>query len=519
MAVMTLSANHHMTAQALYVPADGVYAAGLCYFTEAPEDYSGTWYGANFYQPNIPLLYSQAYEGKLQQVSGAGSWSLGSADIEALGLVDDAGNFTMQGNANWGIGTYTAPLLYDATYLFSYYFGQYNNGGVSAYTSAGIHTGIDTEPADICMYNAFDLPVASSLYSNTFTYGARDYTTSAGVHVTSDQVKVDFGNPGNNLVISGINFKGVAVKGVTPIADGCRLDVVLTETHADGTVTRYTTYIDASDLVETDSDVEGYAMYGCSAPFWQEVDGLLEPIYPSVSDAISIVISGFRQEGVKLGICTTYDTQYKMFPTYTYFDRWDDGVQRQTADGDVDWQQESTKGANAIINLRAHYNTLCELTTGAQTIYGVAPSAGGLVVTNVADDGSLEANFNVLTTFASNNLEIIEQPDWITDVTIATDAYEQSHCYVFTLTADILDATVTESRSGDVVIVSHGCTDSDEAVIRLHVRQDIHDAYVDALRSVRSDDSAATVTYDLQGRRAASATGLRIADGRIIFVK
>lgn len=502
--VMTLDGQRSMqdpvtssAAGALYLPSSHSLKAGLFYY-EAANAWGYTY--------NTPMLFSQAYQGTYDKVVGA-NWTIGTNDtaVDEEKLNAD-GNYDM-GLAGMGVGGFYTPKIWSKRGSASFFYGS-DDDSAPEYS---VNYKGDAEALTLGVYQVYGDMNLYRGYSNTLAYGARDFESAKGSHITSDRVLLDVGNVGGGFVLQKLELP---LRTHEDDAEYFENDNVVTITVIDyneetGETKEYTSTFGKDDIF-----YDGNGM-GIAMPTFTTVDedGFETEIEPVLNNYVQIVMSGFRQEGVNCGFLMVWDNTADddsrsggdFGSTHSYYDQWVDGVQDLTEDGSVAYY--ATDCTEAVIGLVGYFNALCEYGTGAKVMNGTAPAEGGYVVSAV-QEGQEYNDFDVESSFTFENIEITDAPEWITKVEYNDEYFEDYSVIAYYLTAEALPEGVS-GREGDVVLTSNG-----EVSITLHVTQG-EASGIDTVKVHAKD----VKTFNLQGQKNETESGLMVKGNKVVFVK
>lgn len=490
----------------LYRPSSHNLKAGLFYYEDANT------FGYNY---NTPYLFSQAYQGTYDVVSG-NSWTIGESDTAAESEWIVNRNFSMAA-AGMGVGGFYTPKIWNKRRA-SYYYGSDDETEGSNFTYSVNFKGdvsTVTEGVEPIAAGAYQIYGDMNFYvgwSNTPEFGARDYIAQDGTHVQSDITGVDYGNLGGGFVLQYLEIPFTAKEdGDQPFEGDEVLDVTLIDEDPEtGDYVTYTATIGADDLF-FDKGGWGIARVGFVT---EDEDGFETSIDPVLNGNVTLVISGFMQESIKAAIPMIWDNSASddtysggdFGPSHGFFDVWRNGEQAVDADGYVLFT--NTECIEPVISLCGYYNALCEYGTGEKTMYGEIPAEGGYAVTVVDEDGSAFNDFDIESSFPADYIEILDCPEWVESIECDDSYYEQYGILAIFISADALPAGV-EGRVGNVVLMSNG-----EVTMNLTVTQ----GDVSSISNIKND-AKNTVSYNLQGQKSEATSGLMIQNGKVVFVK
>lgn len=180
-----------------------------------------------------------------------------------------------------------------------------------------------------------------------------------------------------------------------------------------------------------------------------KTSGVNTVVYPVISDAFAIILSGLDQSGMDFGLFS--DVQNTL-ESSSYFTK----VDAVTGAPITGLFRSSSSGMNVALTMNAYFNYLyVDPTERILT----APSAGGVALDAVnKQSGALVYSFfsDVKNSVTNEDLVWLSTslPDWIT-LSYSDQYYEQYGGLLFQFTAAALPTGLTD-RSADIKIVSYG---------------------------------------------------------------
>lgn len=486
---------------ALYRPSSHSLKASLFYKEDADA-----W----GYSYVTPMLFSQAYKGTYQKVAG-NSWTIGENDSAVDNAdLDDQRNYDM-GLAGMGVGGFYTPKIWSKRGA-SYFYGSDDPEGGFDYSvnykgdaSSSIAVGAYQLYGDMKLYWG---------YTNTLAYGARDYENADGKHAQSNSLLVEYGDLGGGYVLQYLELPIITHEEDTPyFENGGEVTITLIDYNEEtDEQVEYTSVIGEDDVF---FDGSGNALIHASFTETDE-NGFETEIEPVLNGSVTLLMTGFMQEGVNIGFRMCWDNTADedsrsggdFGPTHSYFDMWVDGELQLTDEGKVAWYY--TDCTEAVISMVGYFNALCEYGTGEKVMNGTVPVEGGYAVSMIDDaTGDAYNDFDLASSFSFEEVEVIEAPEWVTSFEYDDSYYEDYSVIAYFFGADALPAGVT-GREGDVVLCSNG-----EVTMTIHLTQGTVGI------SQIQNDAVKNNVYNLQGVKVAGdlQSGLYIQNGKKIVKK
>lgn len=456
--------------QPMYFPGNGMYIVGI------PGDLKPV--------TTQPTIVVEAYKAKFE---------LKNAELASAKIAGKTENLTKYIDAEAGILDFSKPMgIGSITSLKtrdmegnSYEFGQFNPNkqeGQTMMLAAACAKVHGRSELPLGVYDHWDCPV---------NYAA-DPMLADGAN---DAVTVDFGDPQEGLVVSGIDFPLV-------IGEGADMSKQLTVSLNiyDKAKTKVEDEIKTDVMLASLAKVgekEGNSVYRVSINFSQHSLVLNTPF--------EITVSGFAQQGVDAWIPRAVDTR-SLYPSHTSY----------STTGKVE-------SSDVCINVNGYFNYL-----GAWGWYdgkverGECYPSGDLVQiyydpTDEDWPGDYymgEAAFPVECTFGSSDIVIQEIPDWITNVNYDDSQWEDYESVQLILTGAGLPKDVAGRK--DKVVFS---TNDGASQFTIWIRQgnavfDGSETGIEGIRTITLPAEGGM--FDLGGRRISqpSTHYIYIKDGK-----
>lgn len=334
----------------------------------------------------------------------------------------------------------------------------------------------------LAMYDQWDCPIT--------------YDRDMALHTEGfNSVRVDFGNPHEGLVITGVNFPLVCASNFDETAE---LTVTLNIYNEERTevIDDYTGIVRIGRVPTTSTLDDGTTIRSISIPFASQ--GI------AVSTPFEVVISGFAGDELNAWLPRSVDNT-GIYPSHTVYDEWfgDEGVAPAYAVSNI----------NAVVNVEGYFNYIG--TWGwwdGKFERGEVVSAADLVQIYYdpadadwpGDYFMGEVGFPIECTFGAEDITIYDMPDWINKISYDISQWEEYGCVQITMSADALPSDLT-GRNGKVVL----CTRDRASFYTIYIRQgnawfNMDDT--EGIEQIYADDQLAPnlssqPIYDLQGRR------------------
>lgn len=330
----------------------------------------------------------------------------------------------------------------------------------------------------LAMYDLWDCPIT---YDRDAALGTEGF----------DAVRVDFGNPHEGLVITGVNFPLVCAPDYDESAE---ITVTLNVYNADRTeiIEDYTGIVRIGRVPAVSTLDDGTTIRAISIPFsGQNV---------SVATPFEVVVSGFSGDDLNVWLPRSVDAT-GIYPCHTIYDDWfgPEGVAPAF----------ELSNQNAVVNVEGYFNYLG--TWGwwdGKYERGEVVSTADLVQIYYdpadadwpGDYFMGEVGFPIECTFGADDITIYDMPDWINKISYDVSQWEEYGCVQLTMSADALPSDLN-GRNGKVVL----CTRDRASFYTIYIRQgaawfNMDDTEGIAPISPDRQSEAATMTFDLSGR-------------------
>ena len=330
----------------------------------------------------------------------------------------------------------------------------------------------------LAVYDQWDCPI---------TFDADDRLSTG----KSNAVTVDFGNPHEGLVVSGVNFPLV----VAPTSNmDSRLSVTLSVWNDDRTTLLHTYTKDVTlDLLDQVSNEGDNAVYDVECDF-----GVRNIV---INTPFTVTVDGFAADNLQAWLPRAVD-RIGIYPTHTSYDN---------ASGEGDAAPAVDKSSDVCINVDGYFNYL-----GTWGWYDGKSERGEVV--GAADLVQIyydpededwpgdyfmgEAAFPVECTFGSGDITIYSMPDWINSISYDDSTWDEYGAVQISISADALPSDLT-GRNGKVVL----CTTDQASFYTIYLRQG--SAWFDFTEGVGSVTTAPSATtdgplYNMKGQRIAA---------------
>lgn len=469
---------------------------------------SGLFYGEDDgrfgYNYNLPYLFGQAYWGVYTADKGS-NWTIGTSNSDASDCIDAEGNFSVA-TAQMGVGGFYTPKIWSKDGKYSYFYGS-DDADKPEYS---VFFGSEGEEMEMCVYTVFADIKWYAGYSNTPAYGTREFTTEDGKHIQSDRVLMDYGYQ-KGLVVNKVRVLLGTAANVPdgPIAEGKEIDVYLSVVAEDGEETLYHGVLTSDNVFLSSNN-----WYIADVVFTEEdEDGFSAEVSPVCNGEVSLLMTGFMQEGVQCEIPMIYYSTSD-YPTVSYYDQWVDGVQGVSEDGYVAYYADGTN--EAMIHLVGYYNFLGELGTGETVFNCTAPVAGEggySWAVSAVQDGKEYNDFDLESTFAFDEWDFEFDEDVIAGFDVDSSYLEQYGCYLLYVAVKDLPAGV-EGRTTTVKVTS-----GETATVTINITQGV--AGENGIAGLKGEAVEPKQIYNLMGQKVlnANAAGLYIQNGKKTLVK
>lgn len=454
----------------IYFPGDGMYIVGI------PGDLKPL--------ATQPTIVVEAYKAKLR---------LKNAELASAKIADKTENLTKYIDAEAGVLDFSKPMGIGAITGLkvrdmegnSYEFGQYNpnkQAGQTMTLAAACANVLGYNELPLGVYDHWDCPVSY----------AADPMLADG---TNDAVTVDFGNPQEGLVVSGIDFPLV-------IGEGADMSKVLTvtlnvyDTEKTAVAKTVKTEVALAALTKV-GEKDGNGVYRVSVSLPQKSMVLNTPF--------EVIVSGFSQQGVNAWIPRAVDTR-GLYPSHTTY----------STTGQVE-------SSDVCINVNGYFNYI-----GAwgwwdgKVERGECYASGDLVQIYYdpsdedwpGDYYMGEAAFPVECTFGSSDITILEAPDWITNINFDDSQWEDYESVQLILTGAGLPKDMAGRKDKVVFSTADGAS---QFTIWIRQGNAVFDGSETGIENVRTVNLPAEGgMFDLNGRRITmpSAHYIYIKDGK-----
>lgn len=456
-----------------YLLGDGVYIVGL------PADESETY--------DCPVMVTEAYQATFK-TTGA---ELASITADKSYNISNRlkGDGTLDLISFMGCGQASKLIVrnYDGE---SYTIGDYapNKTWNKSYLVAAFAPWDGTGYYTLGVYDHWDCPVS---------YDADVMLTEK----KANSLTVDFGNPHEGLVCTGVNFnlisadaalksKASALSVFVNILDESRKEVVDTRTLR----------VKASNVQLIRSMEDGNNLYAVYVDF-------TSPLI--LSQPFTVGVEGFDQLGTEAWMPRAVDT-HGLYPTHTTYHL--EASDEKVAESDVCLNIE---GYFNYVGSWGWYDGKCE--------YGECVAQGDYVQVYIDPSDpdwpgmyfSGDPTFPVECTFGVSDLCLEEKPEWIKEVQIDGSQWDEYGALLIIMQADGLP-TGESGRYGKVVI----STQDEASQYTIHIRQG-NGSFPSSIDGLQVELPVCGGMFDLSGRMlAAPKSGqLLVRDGKLVFQK
>lgn len=459
------------------------------------------------YSYNLPYLFGQAYWGSYTPNKG-GNWTIGTNDSPCDEYVDADGNFSIA-TAQMGVGGFYTPKIWSKDGKYAYFYGA-DDADAPAYS---VFFGGTGEEMELNVYTLYANATFYTGYSNTPGFGSRDFESSnTGNHIQADRVLVDYGYQ-KGLVVNKVRMPLGTLSNVPdgPIAEGKEVDVYLSVVAEDGEEAIYHGVMTSENVFVSGS------WYIADVVFTEEdEDGFSAEVSPVCNGEVSLLMTGFMQEGVQCEIPMVYyeDEDNSDYVPTSYWDQWVDGVQDVDDNGNVAYY---TNGViDAAVSLVGYYNFLGELGTGETVFNATAPAAGEggySWAVSAVQEGQAYNDFDLESTFAFDEWDFEFDDEVVAGFDVDSSYLEQYGCYLLYVAVKDLPAGV-EERTTTVKVTS-----GETATVTINIAQGV--AGENGIAGLKGEAVEPKQIYNLMGQKVlnANAAGLYIQDGKKTLVK
>lgn len=456
-----------------YLPGEGMYLVGL------PSNLSPV--------VSEPTLVTQAYQSKVKIFNTefasikAGENSYNLADrIREEGILDLV-SFMGVGNAY----DLTVRDMSKNLYRLGDNAPQkdwYNTRILAASPNwRGHHT------LPLAMYDQWDCPIT---FAPEKCMAAKAY----------DAVTVDFGNPHEGLVLTGVNFPVVSAPDNDIYNRGLRVKLNVWDESHTKIIHSVEDFITFSSLKQVGNDGDNI-IYSLSTDFHE---GNIV-----ISTPFDITVSGFAAEGVHAWLPIAVD-HVGIYPTHTTYSA---GLAANEDGESPDLSQDNSKffrdnSTDVVINAEGYFNYIGTWGwwDGKMERGEVVGSADLVQVYYDPSDPDWpgdyflgEAAFPLESTFGSEDITIAECPEWINAISYDDSQWDEYGCVQITMSADELPPDV-QGRNGKVVL----CTTERASFYTIYIRQGMAWFDMDGIQAPYVGENSDAALYDLNGRRIKS---------------
>lgn len=456
-----------------YLPGDGVYIVGQ------PADLTKPF--------DCPVMVAEAYQttfkttgAELASISAGKSYNISNRILSdgTLDLISFMG---------CGAASNLKVLNYDGE---SYTIGDYapNKTWTKSYLVAAYAPWNGNDTYTLGVYDHWDCPV---------TYDADAMLTQKH----ADGISVDFGNPHEGLVCSGINFNLIS-ESADLMNEAIALTVNLNvwdDNHSTiiGSVAHPVKKNNVRLVGKTQDGKNIYAVY---------INFITSFI---IAQPFSIDVLGFSDMDVDAWIPRAVDT-HSLYPTHTTY-------HLQTSD-------EKVAESDACINIEGYFNYVgtwgwpdgkCE--------YGECVAQGDYVQVYIDPSDpdwpgqffTGDPTFPVECAYGIQDLALVEKPDWISEVQIDSSQWDEHGALLIIMQADALPSG--ETGRYDKVVIS---TLDGASQYTIHIRQGTG-SFPTSIEGPQVSLPAAGGMFDLSGRRITDPQPgqIYIKDGKKILNK
>lgn len=454
------------------------------------------------YSYNLPYLFGQAYFGGYTPNKG-GNWTIGTNDSPCDEYVTD-GNFSIA-TAQMGVGGFYTPKIWSKDGKYSYFYGS-EDADKPAYS---VFFGGTGEEMELNVYTLYADAGFYTGFSNGPGFGSRDFDDEDG-RIQSDRLLVDYGQQ-KGLVVNKVRMPLGTANNVPdgPIAEGKEIDVYLSVVSEDGEEALYHGVMTSENVFLSGS------WYIADVVFTEEdEDGFSAEVSPVCNGEVTLMMTGFMQEGVQCEIPMVYYENTEDYQSTCYFDQWINGVQNVEEDGSISFYRD--KRIDAAVSLVGYYNFLGELGTGVDVFNCTAPAAGeGGYSWAVAavQDGKEYNDFDLESTFAYDEWDFEFDDEVIAGFDVDSSYLEQYGCYLLYVAVKDLPAGV-EERTTTVKVTS-----GETATVTINITQGV--AGENGIAGLKGEAVEPKQIYNLMGQKVlnANAAGLYIQNGKKTLVK
>lgn len=354
-------------------------------------------------------------------------WTIGTADTDITEEIVD-NTYSIDGQVG---GTYYMPKIWNGGE--SYYFGSDGSKASVGYGVAIVGE-YDTEVEEMRAFGNYNVFSNSKWYggfANTVAFGSRKFTNTKGEVITANSLLIEYEvAKDQNLVLDHIDIP-VVLSADENGNDYTELwendDVTLTatiieDTDVEGEYNTYHAVITKADNLSLVSED-----YRLQIFFTEEEDGFETTITPVLHNNFQLLINGFAQEGIHIGIMMMYDENsyedesgyVSEYYSHSYFDQYVDGVESKPGAFYCDNRVE------AIVNLVGSYYTLCDYRTGSNTLTGWVskgatthrdPEIGTFCVAETeidAETGKVYNDFDISTCAAIEDITVESEDPYL----------------------------------------------------------------------------------------------------------
>lgn len=453
----------------IYFPGDGMYIVGI------PGDLKPV--------ATQPTIVVEAYKAKLD---------LRNAELASAKIADKTENLTKYIDAEAGVLDFSKPMGIGAITSLkvrdmegnSYEFGQYNpskQAGQTMTLAASCANVLGRSELPLGVYDHWDCPVSY----------AADPMLANGAN---DALTVDFGNPQEGLVISGIDFPLVMSEGMD-MSKTLTVTLNVYNTERTKVVSTIKNEVSLASLTKV-GEKEGNSIYRVTTNFNHSL---------VLNTPFEVSVSGFAQQGMNAWIPRAVDSR-NLYPSHTTY----------STTGKVE-------SSDVCINVNGYFNYL-----GAWGWYdgkverGECYASGDLVQiyydpTDEDWPGDYymgEAAFPVECTFGSSDITIKEVPDWITNINYDDSQWEDYESVQLILTGAALPKDMAGRKDKVVFSTVDGAS---QFTIWIRQGNAVFDGSETGIENVRTVNLPVEGgMFDLNGRRITqpSTHYIYIKDGK-----
>lgn len=456
-----------------YLPGDGVYIVGL------PADMHKTY--------DYPVMVAEAYQTKFKTIGADLASIVADKSYNISNRIKEDGMLDLVSFMGCGQATNLIIRNYSGE---SYTIGDYapKKTWTRSYLVAAYAPWDGYENYTLGVYDHWDCPV---------TYDADAMLTES----KAKAVSVDFGNPHEGLVCSGVNFNLVSESAdLKTKATVLTVNVNLWDENRQNIVDTKTVMIKSRNVELVKQTDDGKNIYSVYADLARQL---------VIAQPFTVEIAGFDNLEVEAWIPRAVDT-HNLYPTHTTYRL--NGSDEQVAESDV---CVNVEGYFNYVGSWGWYDGKCE--------YGECVAQGDYVQVYIDPSDpdwpgayfTGDPTFPVECTFGVQDLVLDEKPEWINSVQIDASQWNEYGALLIIMQADALP-TGENGRSGKVVI----STLDEASKYTIYIRQG-NGSFPSGIDTPVVSLPASGGMYDISGRKIVSPKPgqLYIVNGKKILNK